>query len=416
MILKQPQTGLADAPFRHAPGWRMWVAPTGMMLCTLLSYIDRQVLAVLSPMILSETGLNAESYATAVSAFSVLYMIGNPLWGSFLDYVGLRIGMLLAVTLWTAASVSHAWVAAFAGFAVARAVLGFGEGAAFPGALKTAADALPLNRQSRGMALGYSGASMGALLTPIIVTPIALKWGWRTAFLITGGLGAVWLMWWAFIARPPYLPSYRRGALRIQWPDLRERRLWVVVSSFGLGAIALGVAAYLSPLYLNRALGLTQAELGRVLWIPMLGWEAGYFFWGWVADRYAANEDRPVRIFVLLTFLSFPVALMTLTTSWVLALALFFWATFIADGFVVMSLRVGSRIFPRDRTGMVAGIGSGSWALVQAIILPVYGRWFDLQWYTATFVSMALLPIVGTLLWLWLSRPWASPQQAQAGA
>jgi signal transduction histidine kinase len=72
-----------------------------------------------------------------------------------------------------------------------------------------------------------------------------------------------------------------------------------------------------------------------------------------------------------------------------------------------MSLRVGSRIFPKGQTALVAGIGSGSWALVQAIILPLYGQWFDKQWYAATFVSMAILPLAGTLLWLWLSRPWA---------
>jgi hypothetical protein len=73
-----------------------------------------------------------------------------------------------------------------------------------------------------------------------------------------------------------------------------------------------------------------------------------------------------------------------------------------------MSLRVGSRIFPPDRIGMVAGIGSGSWGAVQAVIQPVYGAWFDRQWYAATFISMSLLPLAGTLLWLWLSRSQAA--------
>src|SRR5207247_5540602 len=125
---------------------------------------------------------------------------------SLLDYAGLRLGMLLAVGIWTAASASHAWVTGFVGFAIARAVLGFGEGAAFPGALRTASEALPPNRQSRGMALGYSGASLGAIITPLLVTPIANAFGWRFAFLITGGFGVAWLaMWWWFAAKPPYL-------------------------------------------------------------------------------------------------------------------------------------------------------------------------------------------------------------------
>ena len=376
------------------------------MLSTLLSYIDRQVLAVLSPTILLATGLSANAYANAISAFSIAYMIGNPLWGSVLDFVGLRLGMLIAVGLWTAASASHAWVTGFIGFAVARAVLGFGEGAAFPGALRTATEALPPNRQSRGMALGYSGASLGAIITPLIVTPIALKYGWQTAFLITGTFGAVWLILWLVVARPPFLPMVKQTKAKIIWPNLLERRLWVVAASFGLGAVALGIVAYLSPLYLNRALGLSQAQLGRVLWIPLVGWELGYFFWGWVADRYLADmpdRRRPARLFVLLTVLALPSVLVTQTRSIPLVLALFFWATFIADGFVVASLRVGTRIYPSGRTAMVAGIGSGSWSAVQAAVLPIYGRMVDLGWFPTIFISMSLLPIAGTALWFWLS-------------
>ena len=388
----------------------MWVAPSTMMLCTLLGYIDRQVLAALSPTILSETRMSQYEYTLAVSAFSIVYTIMNPVFGSFLDYIGLRRGMAFAVIIWTVASVSHAGLNGLVGFAMARALLGFGEGAAFPGALRTAAEALPVNKQSRGMALGYSGASMGALITPPIIIPFATRYGWRYAFLLTGFLGVLWLILWWRVARPPFLPAQAESQrpLKIQWPDLRDRKLWIIVSSFGLGGLALGVAAYLSPLYLNRALGVSQGQLANILWIPMVGWEAGYFFWGWVADRFAANQDRPIRIFVLLTILSLPTAFMTLTSSWVVAIALFTWSTFIADGFVVMSLRVGSRIFPADRIGMVAGIGSGSWGAVQAVIQPLYGACFDRHWYATTFISMSLLPLVGTLLWLWLSRPSAN--------
>jgi len=385
----------------------MWVAPATIMLSTLLSYIDRQLLAVLSPMILQETDLSAQSYTTAISVFSFAYMAGNPIWGSVLDKVGLRVGMLAAVTLWTAASTSHAWVGGFLGFAVARGVLGFGEGGAFPGALRTATEALPPDRQSRGMALGYSGASLGAIIT-YFITPIALGYGWRKAFLITGGLGAAWLLLWSIVARPPFLPARQRDTTRgIVWPNLFERRCWVVASSFGLGAVALGVVAYLSPLYLNRALGLTQAEIGKVGWIPIVGWEAGYFFWGWIADRYLSNmpdRKRPASIFVLLTILALPVALITQTRSVPVTLALLFWAVFVADGFVVTSLRVGTRIYPADRTAMVAGIGSGAWSAVLAVILPLYGRWVDLHWFGTIFVSMSMLPVAGTALWFWLSR------------
>jgi MFS transporter, ACS family, hexuronate transporter len=392
----------------------MWVPVVAMMTCSCLSYIDRQALAVISPMILKDTGLSAASYADAISVFSIVYMIANPLWGSLLDYVGLRAGMLAAVGIWTIASASHAWVAGFVGFAAARALLGFGEGATFPGGLRTAADSLPLNRQSRGMGISYSGASVGAVLAPVIITPIALRFGWRAAFLVTGGLGALWLAVWWFLARPPLVRATERTRLRFTWPNMLERRFWLLVAGMGLGGAALGPSLYLSPLYLNRVLGLTQAQLGKILWIPAVCWEVGYYFWGWVSDRFVRDEPRPVRLYLVMTALALPLSLVTRTRSWVAALALFSWAMFITVGFIVTSLHLSARAYARDATGMVAGIGSGAWSAVVAILLLIYGRWFDLHWYALTFVSLSLAPILGTALWWWIGRGDAETRAAAA--
>ena len=385
----------------------MWLPSSLMTSCSLLSYIDRQTLAVLSPMIIAETDLTDASYGDAVSAFSILYMIGNPLWGALLDHIGLRIGMLLAVAIWTAASASHALVFGFLGFGLARAVLGFGEGAAFPGAMRTAIVSLPPEKQGRGIGLGYSGASLGALLTPVLVTPFALAYGWRAAFIVTGVLGLLWLALWWSVSRPPFIPEHRAPTSRMRIPNLLERRCWVVVSSFGFGGVALALVAYVIPLYLNRALGVTQAELGKILWIPMVGWEAGYFFWGWVADRWVppGSGKRPAWVFLLLSALALPTALVTATDSLPVVLGLFLWATFIADGFVVMSLRVGSQIYPKDQVGMAGGIGSAAWSAVAAIVVPIYTRMIADQSYTMIFVSVSLLPLLGTMLWLWVSKP-----------
>ena len=387
---------------RHASGWRMWVPSGVIMLCSWLSYVDRQTLAVLSPTILKATGLSATAYADALSAFSIAYMLANPLWGSLLDRIGLRVGMGLAVGIWTIASVSHAWVSGFAGFALARSVLGFGEGATFPGGLRTSRDSLPRDRQSRGMAIAYSGSTLGAIVTPLLVTPVALWLGWRAAFLITGGLGVAWLALWGFFSRPPWLtPSSR--TIQFTWPSLSERRFWMLVVGMGLGGAPLGTVLNMSPLYLNRVLGLTQAQLGKTLWIPTLGWGLGYYFWGWIADRYVADDPRPMRLYLLLGALGLPLALVTLADSAAAVFALFFWGMFIAVGFITVSLHVAARAYPGDQTGMVAGIGSGAWGLAQALVLPVYGRWFDLHWYPAAFVSMAVVPLVGLALWLLIS-------------
>src|SRR5580692_8321727 len=171
---------------------RLWWPVAMMSVCSLLSYMDRQILTVLSPMILAELKLNVEKYGEIVSAFSVAYMLGSPVWGAILDRVGLRRGMALAVTIWTIACGAHAMLAGFMGFSVARAIVGFGEGATFPGGLRTTMDSLPPNKQARGMAVAYSGGSLGAMITPILVTPVALRYGWRAAFIVTGAAGMLW--------------------------------------------------------------------------------------------------------------------------------------------------------------------------------------------------------------------------------
>jgi len=252
------------------------------------------------------------------------------------------------------------------------------------------------------MALAYSGASLGNLITPLLVTPIALALGWRFAFWITGAMGAAWLaLWWA-VARPPWLAprESRRSAPPFSWPNLFDRRALLVMATFGLGGFGLGVVLYMSPLYLNRALGFTQADLGRILWIPSVGYQCGYFFWGWIADRYIKGDmGRATRIFLLLTVLALPPALTPLAGRWVV-LALFFWAMFIADGFIMTALRMGAHLFPREQAGMVAGLGSGSWSAVLAAMLPLYGRWVDAHNYAAIFVSMSLIPALGTAVWV----------------
>jgi ACS family hexuronate transporter-like MFS transporter len=375
-----------------------------MLACSLLSYMDRQILAVLSPMILAELKLNAQRYGEIISAFSVAYMIGNPVWGAVLDRIGLRRGMTVAVTVWTIACGAHAVLSGFLGFAVARAVLGFGEGATFPGGLRTAMDWLPAKSQSRGIAVAYSGGSLGAIITPLIVTPIALAYGWRAAFVVTGVAGLAWVLVWRgtvnFAAA-----AHVRQTERIMLPNPFERRFWSLVASYGLAALPIGLILYLAPLYLARVLGFTQAGLGRVLWLPPLGWEVGYFFWGWFADRFAARNARPVWLFFTLAVIGLPQIAITMFRAPAVALGLMFWAMFVASGFVVVSLRTSALAYPAEQTGLVAGIGAGSWSAVVAMVLPSLGHMFDMKHYANAFLFVGIVPVFGTFCWWALTLP-----------
>ncbi|MFZ5927952.1 MAG: MFS transporter [Acidobacteriota bacterium] len=399
-------TGRAARPVRETI--RLWTPAAAMLAASLISYIDRNTLALLAPTILAECRLSAEQYGWILSAFSVAYMAGNPLWGRWLDRAGVRRTMGAAVSLWTAASAAHAVLGSFWSFAAARAMLGFGEGATFPGGLRTVVQTLPEHLRSRGAALAYSGGSLGAVLTPVIVTPIYAAFGWRAAFLFTGLIGALWLVMWSRVSRRPELRAPRlpemRGPVRLNW---RDRRLWAFMASYALGCLPLAFVLYQAPLYFGRALGKTQIEIGRVLWIPPLGWECGYFFWGWVADRLARGREDAAPVFRWLTLAALagtlPLAFGARISSFSGLLALLFWAMFIAGGNVIVSLSYATRVIAPEHAGLLAGLGAGSWSAFVALAMPFFGRLMDQRAWDAAFLAAAAIPVAGFVLWLALA-------------
>jgi len=379
-----------------------------MMLVSTISYVDRNTLALLAPTILRDTHLNNEQYGFIISAFSVAYMLANPVWGWILDRIGVRIGMTGAVSLWTIASVLHVFAAGFRSFSIARIFLGFGEGATFPGGLRTVVQTLPAEKRSRGTALAYSGGSLGAIITPIVITPVAAVWGWQGAFWFTGVLGAGWIALWLLISRNPALArpesAPESGSGRPSWAD---GRLWSFLSAYALGAFPAAFVLYQSALYLSAAMHKSQIEIGTVLWIPPLGWEVGYFFWGWIIDRFCgAGVSIPAlrRLFLLLTFLSLPLAAASRVTSFGAALALLFLAMFTSAGFIIGAVAYAASRYSMRHSGWIAGLGAGSWSAVNALVMPGIGRLFDLHSYDAAFGVAALFPIAGWGIWRILNR------------
>jgi ACS family hexuronate transporter-like MFS transporter len=395
-----------------------WVPTAAMMLLSLLSYVDRNILALLSPTILRETRLSAEDYGWIISAFSVAYLIGNPVWGRVLDRFGVRLGVGVAAALWTCASALHARATGMASFVMARAVLGFGEGATFPGGLRTATSTLDEESRARGVALAYSGGSLGAILTPLLVTPIAARWGWRGAFGCTGVLGAAWLAIWAIVSRRPELraPKVERST---RPPTFRDPSLWGFAAAYAFGGVPIGFVLYGAPIHLARGLGCDQVTIGHVLWIPPLGWEVGYFFWGWLLDRgahdgaaagpnaVASLAPAPSRyegFFATLAVLAIPFAAAPWVRSLPLVLALLFFAMFVSAGYVIVSLSEVTQRYSTQHAAYLAGVGAGSWSGLIALVMPIFGRLFDRGAYGAAYAIATGAPLVGWALWRFLAR------------
>lgn len=391
----------------------LWIPALSMTLVSLISYIDRNTLALLAPTILKETGLSAEQYGWVISAFSVAYMVGNPIWGRLLDRFGLPLGMAVAVGFWTLASVSHAFAAGFWSFALARAALGFGEGATFPGGLRTVVQTLPAEWRSRGIAVAYSGGSLGAVITPLIVTPIAAWFGWRGAFWFTGLVGVLWLVWWSVVSRREAIRRNAEHSAARSRPSFADPNLWSFMAVYALGSMPLAFVLYNTSLYLSRVFSMSQTQIGALLWIPPLGWEVGYFFWGWVADRRglrsASSIDEFRRSFLMLALLSLPLAVGALVSSVPVLMAMLFFAMFVSAGFIILSVAFATSTFSTAHAGFLAGLGAGSWSAFVALVMPLFGRLLDARQYGLSFQVAAALPAIGYLLWRLLARTRVKP-------
>jgi MFS transporter, ACS family, hexuronate transporter len=385
-----------------------WLPSVSMWLVSLISYIDRNAIAILAPVILRETHLSAEQYGFIISCSSVAYMIGNPVWGIVLDRWGVRRGMTGAVAIWSLASAAHAWATGFWSFGIARAVLGAGEGATFPGGLRTVTQTLSPAKRGRDLAIAYSGGSLGAMITPIIVTPIAAAFGWHGAFIFTGLLGAAWLVFWRITGTgvDRTASTVSSASVSSASPHLPLARLWThpafwaFMAAYGIAAMPLGFILYDSSLYLHARFGWSQTTLGYVLWIPPFGWEVGYFFWGYIVDKFG---PRFRALMLASMILSLPLAGMHSLASGTLVLGVMFLTMFGLAGFVVLSVAYAIRVFPPGNSGLLAGIGAGSWGAIVALMMPWFGRLFDQSAYAASFRLAALFPVGGYLLWLGLS-------------
>ncbi len=392
-----------------------WTPCIAMLLLSFISLVDRSILSILSPVILRDLHLSAEQYGVAIFVFSICYMLANPVWGFCMDRLGLFAAIGLAVVLWSLASGAHALLAGFVGLCCARGLLGFGEGATFPAGLKTVVETLPPERRSFGLGLAYSGGSLGALLTPIVIVPLAHRWGWRSTFVLSAVVGFAWIGGWLLLrAAGLYRPLAAKATpapavFGSRW----NRGLFATAAIYGLGAAPLAFGLYAGPLYLNRVLHQPQSALGHLLWIPPAGWEAGYLFWGWVADRKrmragGAGLSSPLGLFSLLglgsTVLVGVIPLCAALPSAVLiTMALLFLVMFLSGGFVVLALAYGATTQSAANGGFLAGFSISGWSLTTGVLMWVVGRMFDKGEYAQSFWLVAALPCAGILLWRLLS-------------
>jgi len=191
-----------------------------LLFCVItINYVDRQVIGVLKPVIEKDMGWSEVDYGNIVSAFQASYGVGMVLVGRWLDRVGTRKGVAIAIALWSLAAAFHSLARSVLAFMLARTALGLAESAAYPGTVKSVAEWFPRKERALGVGILNAGANVGVLLTPIVGIMVAGLWGWRAAFFVTGSLGlavlALWLVRSGTGAHRPRRRGPRRKAARL---------------------------------------------------------------------------------------------------------------------------------------------------------------------------------------------------------
>ncbi|MDN3547726.1 MFS transporter [Mucilaginibacter aquaedulcis] len=196
-----------------------WVVVTLLFFATTINYLDRQVIGLLKPVLEIQFHWTETDYGYIVMAFSTAYAIGLLAFGGFIDKIGTKLGYTISLIVWSIAAMLHAIVKSTFGFGVVRAALGIGESGNFPAAIKVVAEWFPKKERALATGIFNSGANIGAVVAPIMVPWILGVYGWQMAFIITGAIGFIWLIfWWIYYE----IPSKHKKILKAEFDHIHS--------------------------------------------------------------------------------------------------------------------------------------------------------------------------------------------------
>ncbi len=180
-----------------------WTICSLIFFATTINYLDRAVISLLKSSLSAEFKWNDGDYANIEIAFKVSYALGMLGAGRLIDKLGTKIGYLLSTLLWSIAAIAHAFSNSTFGFGIARSALGITEAGNFPAAIKTVAEWFPKKERALATGIFNSGTNIGAIIAPLTVPWINVHWGWQWAFILTGSLGFIWLIFWWVLYEVP---------------------------------------------------------------------------------------------------------------------------------------------------------------------------------------------------------------------
>lgn len=419
-----------------------WIIVSLVAIATVINYIDRGALGFLWPEISADLGLSKTDYAIILNVFTFAYAFGQTLFGRIFDWIGTRLGFILSITVWSAATMLHAAATSLSGFAVFRGLLGVSEAGNWPGATKANAEWFPIRERALAQGIFNSGAAIGGIISaPVIAYLFVYLDSWRATFITVGILGLLWLVPWLVVyksgpashpwvsrAEREYILTGQRNAetneVAAYAPGVAEilsrRESWgVILASFFLDPIWWLFVGWL-PLYLSETYGFGVKEIGLFAWVPYVGAMFGAWFGGLLAQNrisagWTVNKARKFVIgfggLIMLVSLLLTIRAATPTIAVLLMAAILFgFQTAVGN---IQTLP--SDFFSGESVGSLAGL-AGTAAKLAVVGLNFVIPIITVDSYAPAFAVGAALAILTVLsVWILCGRIQPlSPRQAVA--
>jgi ACS family hexuronate transporter-like MFS transporter len=377
-------------------------------------------LGLLKPILEKELGWTESSYGWIVFAFQLAYALMMPLAGRAIDYLGTRLGYLIAVIVWSIAAAAHALAGSALGFGMARFALGFGESANFPAAIKTVAVWFPQRERALATGIFNSGANIGALAAPLAVPYLALHYGWRSAFVATGAMGILWIVAWLWLYREPgehpLLAAEERDLIRsgddaqirqrISYRRLlTDRAAWAFLVGKFLTDPVWWFYLFWLPGFLNRTYNVDLSNLGLPLVVIYQASMVGSIGGGWMSSAmiergWTVNRARKTAMLICAVAVTSAIFIGQTGGNLWLAVTLVSIAAAAHQGWSANIFSLPSDVFPQSAVGSVVGLGGMGGAIGGLLVSPAIGYWLD--WskgaYGPLFVVAGTLYLIALLI------------------
>lgn len=388
---------------------------TLLLVALLLCYVDRVLISIAGIEMQRELGWSDTDKGLVFSSFFVGYLCMQVMGGILANRYGGRNVFLLAVFAWSVTTVLTP-AAAYAGFSVlimARFLLGFGEGAAYPSAYNLINAWMPLRETSRSVSMMGAASGVGTVFALLVVGKMIESWGWPSVFYLFGGLGLIWCgFWWGRIPTVPITtdPQSEKKATRarskIPWIAILTSRgvVPVYTTAVAYGVLSFTLASWLPSYFVDTfGLGITAAGLYSIL--PWIALAITAVWAGVVTDRMIVRGRN--RLLVRKTMVSVGLSLaaagslLLILVSDPLLAAMCAAVSFAGIGISTPGyIPIPAELFPRHGDilyGVMAAVGSVS----AVVVVTLTGALLDATGsYDQLFVLLAVLCVIAIGIFL----------------